>query len=340
LDVVLYDLPLEPVVLDQWLGFVHKRLHDCGLEGTLPLTADEVADAQVAAGDNIGQMLMELEQALSTKTQIEETPSLRLGLPPLHFVAVIALLAVLLIVGITGERFFGGGNEEPEVAAQQFPLEPPADLSNSDDSDELGVEQPDRAVGIAFSSERESDVANGDQVPALTEPAPVVVSDTPVASQPDVSSTQVQQPVEQEQINDEPSSAPSDTRSDSQIQSQSVVEAIEPPTELVSQEPEEGGPTDDRARLQAVADEHFVLQIMAAQNLVAVRAFIEQQDNREDLALITQDRSGQNWYVVITGDYRTQALARAAIATLPKSQQSNGPWPRNALELKQYLAED
>jgi DamX protein len=85
---------------------------------------------------------------------------------------------------------------------------------------------------------------------------------------------------------------------------------------------------------------NYVLQIMAASNKTTLEEFRDLQPNRNSIELIAVKRNGQNWYVLLQGDYSDVRQARNAIQSLPEIQRKDGVWPRSVGEIKRSIEDN
>lgn len=82
---------------------------------------------------------------------------------------------------------------------------------------------------------------------------------------------------------------------------------------------------------------HYTIQVIAAYDRAALMEFIEQYGLGGRAALITTQREGRDWHVVLLGDYDSYAAAKAAVAGLPGKIKESGPWIRKFAAVKKAL---
>jgi septal ring-binding cell division protein DamX/type II secretory pathway predicted ATPase ExeA len=74
----------------------------------------------------------------------------------------------------------------------------------------------------------------------------------------------------------------------------------------------------------------YVLQLFAVHHRAAAQAAMARRDLAARPYLITTQRDGKPWYIVLYGDYATPQEAQAAARRLPPDLQRQHPWPRLA----------
>jgi len=78
----------------------------------------------------------------------------------------------------------------------------------------------------------------------------------------------------------------------------------------------------------ARSPEAFTLQLFGTNQQKNADQFIDQHAIQGQAAWFRSQRSGQDWYSVVYGEYRDQGAAKSAIQTLPASLKSLKPWVR------------
>jgi len=80
---------------------------------------------------------------------------------------------------------------------------------------------------------------------------------------------------------------------------------------------------------KANSKHHYTLQLMGSYQKQSVRAFMKQHDLVNNVHIHKTIRSGQNWYVLHYGNYRSAGLAHAALKKLPSDLQHRGAWVKH-----------
>lgn len=69
--------------------------------------------------------------------------------------------------------------------------------------------------------------------------------------------------------------------------------------------------------------------MLGSRREAAIRQFIKAQGLKGQMAILRTQRQGQDWYVLLYGDYPSRAAANAAVAQLPAAVRAGKPWPRS-----------
>ena len=94
-------------------------------------------------------------------------------------------------------------------------------------------------------------------------------------------------------------------------------------------------PTANNNPLQAYADDHYAVQLIAAKNLQTIDRYKQQHPQLSPQSVIT-NQNGQRWYLLLLGVYPSYAEANAAIAAISPAP-TNNPWIRPLGALKASL---
>ncbi|WP_317932196.1 SPOR domain-containing protein [Halioxenophilus sp. WMMB6] len=319
LDVMIYDLELAEVTAQQWQDYCDAQLQSCGLAGTPLLSKDELRSLINGAHGDVGRVLQGIDAKLQAQSLAPKGAGFSLGLPPAHLAVLISLVACLVLVVLAGERLWGsGGQEEPEPQLEVVSLPEPL------------VPQTPTVVAA------EPLTASAESSPARVEPAPVAPAANTVV--PTVISAK-SEPVALPAV---PAPQP-EQMSVPQAEKPAAEEpgtAIASPTQVSEAASPVAAPVKAGVNTLNLPGEHYVLQIMGASKSSALEDFVTGQPNQSSLHIVTMARSGGSWYVLLQGDYASAAAARAAIKTLPKSQQKDGVWPRKVADINRILTED
>lgn len=73
----------------------------------------------------------------------------------------------------------------------------------------------------------------------------------------------------------------------------------------------------------------FTLQLLGGRSEKSLREFLRQHRVPEPVATFHTVHKGDDWYVLVHGDFPTMAAARAAVASLPASVRRGKPWARS-----------
>lgn len=93
------------------------------------------------------------------------------------------------------------------------------------------------------------------------------------------------------------------------------------------------------AWLRSLPKDHYVLQLLGAQEEATVKRFLSQYPSLRKVAYYKTWRQGKPWYVVVQGDYPSHDAAKAAIAQLPAGVQKQTPWVRQVKVIQDQLGD-
>ena len=83
------------------------------------------------------------------------------------------------------------------------------------------------------------------------------------------------------------------------------------------------------SKLRGVAPEHYALQLAAMRSLPTARQFILDYNIESSADVYETRRSGEAWFIIVTGDYPDVQSARVAETRLPSRLQSVDPWVKS-----------
>lgn len=84
----------------------------------------------------------------------------------------------------------------------------------------------------------------------------------------------------------------------------------------------------DAAWLLARPPGHYTLQLIGVRSPASLRGYLRDHSIPGPVAYFRTRLKGDDWYVLVQGDYASQSAAREAIATLPAGVRKDQPWPR------------
>ena len=82
---------------------------------------------------------------------------------------------------------------------------------------------------------------------------------------------------------------------------------------------------------------HFTLQLMGSSKLTAVANIARSPRLHEQASIYKILRNGQDWYVLLYGVYNSRSEAKAAITDLPAGLRKNTPWLRPYADVQQEI---
>lgn len=87
--------------------------------------------------------------------------------------------------------------------------------------------------------------------------------------------------------------------------------------------------TVDEKKILSVKGTKYALQLMGAYDKRRVEKFVHSVDLDNKVHYFKTKHHGRDWYVATYGEFSTQAKARSAIKTLPRTVQAQKPWVRS-----------
>ncbi|WP_417355354.1 SPOR domain-containing protein [Gallaecimonas pentaromativorans] len=106
----------------------------------------------------------------------------------------------------------------------------------------------------------------------------------------------------------------------------------EPKPEPAKPAPAKADPKND-AWPAGIPDSHYALQLIAGQDQGKVQAAMAGQ-GVSDWQLVKTRRNGQDFYLVVQGNYANLDAAKAAVAKLPATFRKAGAWPKRYDKIK------
>lgn len=82
---------------------------------------------------------------------------------------------------------------------------------------------------------------------------------------------------------------------------------------------------------------HYTLQLFGAGSEGAILAYVGQYQLRGELALVTVQRAGKPWKLLLTGEYETVTGANQALTALPAPLKGGSPWARTFASLQDEM---
>jgi septal ring-binding cell division protein DamX len=84
----------------------------------------------------------------------------------------------------------------------------------------------------------------------------------------------------------------------------------------------------DPAGTLVLGEERFAIQLIGFRSESSVAPFVEEFGLTDTARFMQSTNEGQDWYLVLIGDYETREKGRAAVATLPERLRELEPWVR------------
>lgn len=253
------------------------------------------------------------------------TPIAQIPAPLRNRQAVVILVAGVLFLTVLAFTLLRGESEQ-DRQEQDLVLQPrPVPAQPTDDGSQAEADQPEPRV---------QQPAEDRETPLLTtpdispEPAPETDTPAPVPPEPEAEERPVAESTPTQPEADEPE--PTDDAAPTTDAASAPAEASPPTTEGTAAMPDIANAMAREGAdwLANRPSEHYTIQIVAAANPETLEAFVRDQPNRSALRLVPTKRNGEQWYVVVAGDYSNRETARSALDGLPSIQREHGPWVR------------
>ena len=344
-------IPLQPYSEEETRDYLALRLQGAG-QGINLLSDEQVSEIHQRSGGWPGP-INEVARDLMVEAMLEERGLLRptgfqFNLPRRH---QLGLLGILLAVA-AGWFWLGGGEEPaddalapraaapverhavtrsaaPEVprvefanAPQPLPL-PSAPVRPAAAPVAAPQPAPAPAPALALPLPAESATAQPVAAPVAPTPAPVqppAPAVVQVASEPPATTVTLPLP--------EPVSA-APVAPQSRPATPQVASLPLPPTQAMIQ-----GPSTDWYLSQSA--QHYTLQVLAVSSESAARDFVKELGS--DYRYYRKVQQGKALFVVTTGSFADQSIAKAAIDKLPAKVRGGKPWARSFAGIQQEIA--
>jgi septal ring-binding cell division protein DamX len=223
---------------------------------------------------------------------------------------VVAALLILVATLVGALQLTEWRQTEPSMPTVLASTAPPATLP----------QEPEPAAAPAPEPQTDTSAEQPDQLAAPTVPAAEAEPETPP-----VAALAAEPPAEPP-----PTEAPA-----------AVLEPQPAPAPARQQKPAAATPAVaskfDNAWLRSRQASRFTIQLIAAQDAEALAGFIHQQGLAGRAKLLKVRRNGDDWYVVVLGDYPDRAAGREALQKIPPTLRRDGAWIRSFGELQQLI---
>ncbi|GLS24505.1 SPOR domain-containing protein [Marinibactrum halimedae] len=350
IEVMVYDMELASPTQEDWCRYVEECLEGAGSQGLIQIEPDFISDcAEKASGDvnHFNRMMM---SHLMSMVEGEDKRVNR-RLPPMHLSMLIGLGVLFVLVLV-----FGGwwSSEQTGFAASEGDTNPLGASKNATQketvSEDSSLAEPiidDVATPPVMGALQEIEKADEEKRKVITVSLPLSGTSEKAPSSSDYKTDAVLEG-NAEQI-------------DTQLEDGKVEMAKNIPDEIGVLVDEVTEPLPNRESVESPEvvqsidanniesydaedvyqreDSRFMLQVMGAESERAITQFLQGQPNRASLRLLKLKRGRKDWFVVVEGDYKSEAEARIGLQNLPNAQKKAGAWPRKISELKQQIDE-
>ncbi|MGI1679162.1 MAG: AAA family ATPase [Cellvibrionaceae bacterium] len=344
---------LEPLSKEELKLYLRFRLDAVGFEGIFPYKSDDI-DFLWGVSRGVPEDVHEPARDILIELSSPPPEVKSIGLPIPHMALIVILVAGLLAA------LFYRSSSVPDIEESALPIElavapenipkkiiPRADFLESKSSDAIRngedeIKDIEEGVEIKAQNKLEDMMA--------VEKKDATLYENSLASSGSSSVGQAQR--DERKSLKKPSSDPVKeiTNSDVFKKTKGDVELSVKPSDQISKQAKQEEPlsaeqeliaqasrsklTEDESKLMSMPDDVITLQLLAGGSQKAAEDFVIRQANQEDLFVYSAIRSGKTLYIVVEGSYKTTALAKKSINSLPADQQKAGPWPRTLTSVK------
>ena len=328
--LLLNDFYLQPFSLAETVDYLNFRMEMADYLGPEIFTETMVnpwwrqAQGQLRSIHSSAQERL-LESVVAPKVPVE----LKRNLPVAHILAISGLIALVAIL-------FLYMDDEPATAelAQPAPVAPAVtgapDLTRTDTPVKPLMQALPGTAATSAPAAIPAPSVEDKQIPLAELPVtPAPVTTTPATVAPGVPAATQPEPTA-------PVAAAPEVREPAPEPKAKPQPSIQAPKPQATT-PSPAGLTSQEQAILGWPASSYTIQLLGVSTEKAARDYIAAQSNRNNLLLFKSRRQGRDWFVVVTGRYASNQLARQAIAGLPASQREAGPWPREVGAIQQEI---
>ncbi len=157
---------------------------------------------------------------------------------------------------------------------------------------------------------------------------------------PSAESWQEEAPLPQDELSEMETKASENVASDMELfdaSNQTALESIEPASiPEISQDMQWANTQWTEDFFQQHQD-HYTLQLVGLSQQSLAQSFLEENKLMDAGKVYQTQRDGKPFFIVVWGNYRTQAEARSAIEQLPQALKEYGPWPKAFAQIQREV---
>lgn len=304
--VMVHLIELAPLERDESHAYLHYRLKTAGLESEPPFNAAELEDIHRLSGGMPGRIDALARQLLIDELEVEQRPLA--SLPLWHLGVVVVTL--LLLGGLYVWNLFG----KDDAMAEQSRSGGVREITTDAAATVRGDAPPIADVGV--KQEAAAQVA----APQPAEPA-----GADVAASRTSAPAPVPAPEPEPEPGPEPESAPTaPVGVPPQAGAGAPRTAVAPA--VVAAPPAAASADTDEEYLLSLDGSHYLLQLMAADDLQKLQRFAARQSL--PLRRYSKLSQGRRWYALVHGDYPDQVSAQRAAREITAELGGQAPWVR------------
>lgn len=291
----LHLMTLQPFSEQQSIDYLTQRFDAAGILSMGLLTPAEMRAIHNQAQGIPARLDQEAQRLLNSRLGAATKPAPAGAKSRRHRSILLVTAALAILVGALLAALFYT-EQQAEIEVPPVAAAPAAAIADPGADDSV---EPGTITPAAAP------------LPAPLEPAPVAPSAAPIIAEQSPAAQPVEQP---------PPAA-----------------VAQPPTP----QPPATRPTVERnqplgnAWLHSRQPNRYTIQLIAATEAEPLRNYLREHGLTHRAALLTVNRNGQPWHVVVLGDYPDRSSARAALERLPQVLRRDGAWVRDFGELQQ-----
>lgn len=328
-DVAVQDIAFSRMAASDVTEMLNYRLELAGFVGEPLFNLQQVKqlcrDEDGRLDDVLEKARLDLQER-HTEVGSSNAPAKKSTLPVVHITAVAGLLAALGLVYL-----YQGGESEPAEQVKRLPAPAAPSIVKKQAAIVAADNLSNKRIvnNEVYRSGAQGSISAGSEPSASVElqapPATIKPEGLPAVS-------------ESPDVNQKPASlsARSEAASTDLSASGDVPTA---PNETASASVAVVWPNDEAEILSWPASA-YSLQVLGVSNREAAKAYVQKQENSDQLRIMATKRSDKPWYIVLAGRYESVVQAKKAAVKLPATQIKAGPWPRRVELLQQEIRTD
>ena len=319
---VLY---LDPLNQAQTEAYLKYRMHTAGL-GQVSFNEEQVARIFAESAGNIARINTVASEVLLEALPAPKAVAPKQSLPWMHIGALGAVVLALMALVLTRPDSVSEQASAPsntvvlENPIQQEPTKPTPFTEVARVAAEISAAEAEQSPAVDDGKQAPVEPVSVSDTPSTAVSAPAVV-EAPAVSRPEEKSVAVSAPVPEV-------AAPPVVARPTPVATQPAVVAVE------AKKP---APDSRTSWLLGLPKEHYVLQLLGAQEEATVKRFLTQYPSLQKVTYYKTWRQAKPWYVVVQGDYVDYDAAKAGIDRLPSTLQKQSPWIRKVEVIHQQL---
>lgn len=340
---IVNNLVLDPFNCEETAAYIQHRLFSAGFSGREALFTQDDINYIYQQSNGVAKLINELASSIlrgyimeNNNQQEEVKPSILKRY--IWWIGVIAVIAILLIWVLP--MFQNNNNNNPQPISLPVQQATPQDDAQNQSADQPDAQQSSQQTPTADQQTASQTNSNPDDSQQTNnhyqnlsnaaqnpQQQPAAQQTAQPVSQQTASQQMATQPATQTVQPDEPVVQPTSTPVVKKAAKHNVKKASIKSTQLHTKAG--GALTATEGELLKINPNYYTLQLLGSHKKSDIIAFMRQHKLQNEAVYFHTYFNGQDWYVLISGDYPTLAQAKAARAKLPASLRVLNPWIRN-----------